>query len=765
MATLTIETKTGSKPLAYAFWAGQQLRSTRECPLALDTETEWMEDPRRIPRLALAVASDGRTHVVIHPDRLGAFLLLHKHAYFVGHNVPFDFWVIDERLKQRSEAEARRVLWDACDQGRLLDTQTLDMLLQLATGKFRKVGDAKKGKAKDDNTKIYPGNLAEVAADFTALRISKDDPYRGRFGELIGLSEEDWAHVDPGFFEYAVRDALTAHRLYPALANAAYQEMLAYGFDRKARRYEIRPDALEKFGYLSEVIQVKASVVLTYLFRRGVRVNLAKAQALEQQYRAEMAEAVAALERDYREVLSYDKGGALKLTPKGKTPSLGGKKLEAMLLRVAAEAKKQGHNIRVPVSDGKKKGMSLSAKAWSRHQALHPFLGIWARTGKLKKLLEFLASLAEPFLHCEYALLKRTGRTSCSRPRSDRLPGLNIQQMPKLPEFRELFEPDPGGKLFVGDFAAAELRTLAAVCRAKFGYSKLGDVIVGGTDPHAFTAAAIQGMTPGEFQELKKADPKRYKDGRQRSKPINFGVPGGMGAQSLMEYALANYGVTLTLEEARQFRHQLINDVYPELNDKDGYLADVSMATLARNLGVAEREAWELFDCSGQRNPLAARGVANVVRGSSTASEYYQAKVWDGLCRLLNSVRDPNPDIVELVAHEQGGQLLHSLLYCQSVATLTGRIRAGVGYTESKNTPFQSLCADGAKLALWQLLYAGYDVYAFIHDETLVQVPADGAEGHAQKIKAIKVRAMEEVMGHGIPADCDGVIADCWKKP
>src|SRR5262249_4310312 len=154
-------------------------------------------------------------------------------------------------------------------------------------------------------------------------------------------------------------------------------------------------------------------------------------------------------------------------------------------------------------------------------------------------------------LHCEYTLLKRTGRTSCSRPRSDRLPGLNIQQMPKLPEFRELFEPDPGSKLFVGDFAAAELRTLAAVCRAKFGYSKLGDVIVEGTDPHAFTAAAIQGMTPGEFQELKKADPKRYKDGRQQSKPINFGVPGGMGAQSLMEYALANYGVTLTLEEAK----------------------------------------------------------------------------------------------------------------------------------------------------------------------------------------------------------------------
>jgi hypothetical protein len=58
-------------------WDRQKLRSGRECPLGFDTETEWMEDPRRIPRLALAVASDGRTHVVIHPDRLGTFLRLH----------------------------------------------------------------------------------------------------------------------------------------------------------------------------------------------------------------------------------------------------------------------------------------------------------------------------------------------------------------------------------------------------------------------------------------------------------------------------------------------------------------------------------------------------------------------------------------------------------------------------------------------------------------------------------------------------------------
>lgn len=762
MPTLTLPTTVCEKVLPYQVWDGQLLRSSRECPLGFDTETSVIRDPRRVTQLALAVASDGRTHIVVHADRLGEFLLAHRSAFFVGHNFAFDFWVLNQFFAERGEEDSRRVLWDAVDQGRVFDTQILDMLLQLGTGKFRKVT----GSGKDGDTKVYPGNLGEVAADYTSLRITKDDPYRLRFGELIGLSLDQWCGVDPGFFEYAVRDAITTRRLYPALAESAYRLMTAFGFDRNAQRYDIRPDALNKYGYLSEVLQVKASIVLADMFRRGVRVDVARTKALEENFRSEMDDLVGVLRRDYADVLSFKKDGTLRLTPLGQIPSLGQAELGARLQQVANEIQAQGHPIQVPISkSNEQKTLSLSAKSWSRFAGLHPFLGVWSRVKKLGKLLEFVASLRAERLHAEYTLLTRTGRTSCSKPRDAAVPGLNVQQMPKLPEFRELFVPDPNHRLFVGDFAAAELRTLAAVCRAKFGASKLGDVIGKGTDPHAFTAAAIQGLTPEEFADLKSADPKRYKDGRQQSKPINFGVPGGMGAQSLMEYARANYGVTLTIEDAQRFRQELIEKIYPELNDRDGYLADPSMAALARNLGVTEREAWEVFDRSGQRSRIAALGVAKVIRGRSTASEYYQATVWAGLCRLLRTVREPDPESVELIAREQGGQRLHDLLYRQSIATLTGRLRAGVGYCEAKNTPFQSLCADGAKLALWKLVYAGFDVYAFIHDEILVQLPVSSGEADARKVKAIMEDAMAEVMGHGIPAECDCHVVDCWKKP
>ena len=204
-----------NQPIAFEFWDGQQLRSQRDQPIAIDVETEVIADERLIPQLALASASDGVQHVVIHPDRLGDFLEMHRKECFVGHNVQFDFWVIYEHLRRSGHA-AQRTLWDACHDGRLRDSMILDMLIQLATGKYRK---AQMRGAKDD-TKIYPGSLADVANDYTAIRISKDDPHRLRFGELIGLSANALCDVDPAFFQYAIRDVVATHMLYLGLSRS-----------------------------------------------------------------------------------------------------------------------------------------------------------------------------------------------------------------------------------------------------------------------------------------------------------------------------------------------------------------------------------------------------------------------------------------------------------------------------------------------------------------------------------------------------------------
>lgn len=744
----------------WCFWTDQRLSSRQELPIALDVETELVQDDRIVPRLALAAASDGHVHVVIHPSRLGDFLGLHRDASFVGHNVQFDFWVIHEHLS-RTQHPAARVLWEACEQGRLYDTMILDMLLQLATGRYRRTPHARN----DSNTKVYPGNLAEVAAEYTTLELTKEDPYRLRFGELVGMPEEDFPCVDRGFFEYAIRDVQVTYRLYPALAESACWMMLERGFNRSASRFEIRPDAVDQFGYLSETIQVKASVVLAHMFRRGVAVDQVGASGLTTELRNRVAELVHELRSDYPDALVINGDGQIKLTPQSRTPSLAGSRLASYLTLVAEEIRAAGHPFEVPISTGKKRCISQSVKAWQKYVRHHRFLQIWSEMKRIEKLLGFVSKLGVPTLHCQYSLLTRTGRTSCAEPRDRSIPGVNLQQMPKAPAFRRLFVPrSPSDRLFVADYAAIELRTLSAVCRAKFGRSRLAEVIEQGVDPHAFTAATIQKLPLDEFMALKETDPDRFRAARQSAKAINFGVPGGLGAQTLREYAEANYGVLMTEDEAAEFRKRLIAEVYPELNDIDGYLADDAMSGLARNLGTQETQLWAAFDRSGKRSRIAARGVEKVIAGTSTASAKYQAHVWRQLQRLAQPTAIGDNEVRQAITARRGSQELHDRLFRQSAATLTGRIRAGVGYTDSKNTPFQSLAADGAKLALWKLLYSGFDVYGFVHDEILVNLPPDAPEEAADSIRQIMEQSMASVLG-GLPAVCEWTVGGCWQKP
>lgn len=81
------------------------------------------------------------------------------------------------------------------------------------------------------------------------------------------------------------------------------------------------------------------------------------------------------------------------------------------------------------------------------------------------------------------------------------------------------------------------------------------------------------------------------------------------------------------------------------------------------------------------------------------------------------------------------------------VFTDTGRLRAAAEPNEQRNTVFQGLAADGAKLALWRLHRAGFRVVNFVHDEFLIEVPADcDLTKEAAKIRKHMIQGMQEVM-------------------
>ena len=747
----------GSRTFQYELpWNGLHLPLSPACPyLAFDTETEIVDLKVQVPQLALVSFSTGRHHGILHPDQIGEFIIKHSDTFFVFHNAAFDFWTIDRHLRERNEEEARRKWWDACEHNRMHDTMLLDALIRLAEGRAQKIRSS-------DKDWLPLRTLAEVAVDYTALRITKDDPYRKRYAEIIG---KDWVEVDEGFFTYAMKDAIVTYRAYFGMIDKAERLMLEHGYNPKLKpndRYAIMPDAVKRFGLLSEQIQVKGSIALAQLTRAGMSLDVPRVTSLRAEYRGRLDGIIDALLREYPDVIKKNRTGLVQVNTKSLTPAINENVLRERLLQAVEEVRTTGGgNIKVPLTPKGK--VSTSAKEWAPHTDKHRLIKLWVDREKTSKLCEFFSNLHADVVHPYYNALLRTGRTSCTKP--------NVQQMPRDGGFRELFIPSPGHLLLAIDYGYIELRTLAAVCEARYGRSRLADTIRAGTDPHCFTAAMFLGMDLKDFMTLKNIPDgaKKFKQARQNAKAVNFGVPGGLGAVSLVEYARSTYKVEMDLEQATEKRKKLITEIYPELNESDGYLADDGMALLACNLKVRPDDCWKAFDWKGTRDRSMVFCVQKIVRGQAIKKDgtpykdSYVRSVWDSLNDLN---RNGDPRLTELLEGRQGCEELHRLLFNQSVVTLTGRIRGDVAYTQARNTPFQGLAADGAKLALWRLLYRGFRVIGFVHDELLIELSDRGGYvelAACEEIKRIVCEAMQEVTGN-VPIDAEYTVSQCWSK-
>lgn len=719
----------------YEFWDGRYLTASSGY-IAFDTETEVLDDPTGIPRLVLMTATDGDRTVVVNPNQVELFVLAHSEAEWVGFNVAFDFWVIHNHLSSRSEGWAASVLMEAASADRFHDLMLLDTLVRLADPKRR-----------DQNA--WARNLAEVAADYTPYRLDKEDPYRKRYGEIIGA---DLRTVEPGFLDYAVMDVVATYAAYAPLVDKANKLAVRYATP------DIQNGAYARYGTLTAGLQTKAAIALAQIGRNGLALDVTKIDAIAERLQAEMMAEIAWLKERYPQILSpykqkafIAKYGDLKLTKSGQ-PRLQLGVVRQVLTSIATERRLK------PPRTEKTREIQASLPVWRDLAPDHPFVEHWIRLSDVAKVRQFVVKLkGKTSVHPRYVPLVRTGRTSCREP--------NIQQMPREPWFRELFVARPGHRLIVADYSAIELRTLAAVFLVRFGASKLAEVFQKGIDPHIYTAAMVNGQSYDEFQALAVTDPKKAKSDRQKAKVINFGVPGGLGAPALVSYAKLNYGVVMTLAEAKELRDALIYDVYPELGE---YLSDDSMAALATGLGTSSARVWNAIAPAGDRPEWLPIVVQKIVRGrphkkdGTPYNEDFVDRIWSGLRKVS---RTEDEEVKGALFSHQGDEQMYRRLFDRRVATLTGRIRAGADYGESRNTPFQGLAADGAKVALWRLLMAGYKVVAFVHDEVVVESPEERVEEAVKDVSRIMIESMEEVLWKLIPVEVKVETSSSWEKP
>jgi DNA adenine methylase len=708
-------------------WNGCQL-----CPpdgyLAFDTETTAEDDLLRvIPTLALASVSDGASgHTLIHPDELDRFILAHRQLRWICHNAAFDFWVVAQHLQKQGTGEALAAWWEIAD-GRLHDSMLLDSLVGLAI----------------DDSYPRPRDLGIVAAEYGGLKIDKQDPYRLRYGEIINV---DWNTVDPGFFDYVIKDAIVTHAIHAVLRRKATELIKRYERD-------IVPGAVEQFGLLTETLQVRKAIALAQITRNGMRLDRDWVQREEQAMRAHLDAAEARLAELCPNLYQCNRDGSPKRTNSG-ARSRSNTVLISQLQTVKAQLETEG--IRVWSPPSKTRPLSTRAEYWEEHREHNDFLDAWLTASEAAKLFQFFQHLHAEEAHPRYATMVRSGRTSAADP--------NIQQMPRKGPFRGAFVASPGTLLVATDYRFIELVTFAVTAQQRVGYSQLGDVIRQGVDPHAHTAALLLGVPPAEFlrwgQDPEKAPD--FKEARQRAKPVNFGVPAGLSAGALKPYAKNNYGVGMTKEEAEALRQQLI-DGYSELKT---WLSDDAIATLACTLDVplpeltaafASRAIWWTPSLTAIQRVLAGKPK----KDGEPYKERYVNAIWGDLARW-----NRRPEFSQfLQAREPSAQLARRI--CQAgVATTTGRIRGSVKFTQAKNSPFQGLAADGAALALFALIRAGIRVVAFVHDEIIAEVTAENgsvAQADVKQIEHIMVREMARVCGDIVPS-VKSAVMERWAK-
>lgn len=697
-------------------WTGQPLHC--DGAISFDTETT-ITTSNKVPELIILSCSNNHDTWLVQPNDIGKWVhsVAETGCNLVAHNIAFDFHVVLAALEYQED----RVIWQSLlENGKLHDTMILDFLVRLAQG--------------EEDGPLRPKSLKDLAEHYLNTTMDKSGQLEWPKYHKIALEL-----VPEELLHYAIKDAQITRELFNELFPTAQSI---------AKRHS----AVLHYGPLTHDIQVKGAIALADCTKTGIRINQAEQKTVGNEITAQISGRVDYLLEKYPEVFKREvvkkRFGQLIYNEKTGVPQIDNKALRILLENISKELQIPKKSIPTTEKTGE---ITLASDFWEKYKA-HPFLGAWLDLQEKVKLLNFVLQISTEQINPKYQALVRTGRTSCSAP--------NLQQMPKAAWFRKLFVPSPGHKFVIADYAAIELRCLAAVCKAKFGVSGLAHAFEEGIDPHSYTASMLADMDYEKFMALKKTDKPLFDKWRFAAKAVNFGVPGGLGAKSLSEYAQANYGVKMTVQEARLWKQKLVTEIYPEL---EMYLQMDILENIAVNLQVPMVDIVQVLEID--RNSVdIIWGIQQVVAGKKSDhkgkpySTTFRRWVWACLVELNN-----DPTLEMALRSRKGSENLRRRVFGKTVLTLTGRVRGCAEFTESCNTQFQGLAADGAKLALYEVCKL-YPVVAFVHDEIVAEVPADQPELHREVIERTMVREMDRVLGGYCTSEVESFVSDYWSK-
>ncbi len=161
-----------------------------------------------------------------------------------------------------------------------------------------------------------------------------------------------------------------------------------------------------------------------------------------------------------------------------------------------------------------------------------------------------------------------SGRMSCRSP--------NAQNLPRDKRYRKCFVASAGRVLVKADYSQVELRIAAKVANEE----RMLAAYRAGEDLHTLTAQHVLGAS------------EVTKEQRQLAKAVNFGLLYGMGVKGFRAYALAQYGLRLSEQDAGRYREAFFA-AYPGLRRWHRSVPKAPMAT--RTLAGRRRQNVERY--------------------------------------------------------------------------------------------------------------------------------------------------------------------------
>lgn len=443
-------------------------------------------------------------------------LLEDPDVVLVAHNAAYDVAVMLAEFPWLTET-----FLGVVDAGRSLDTRIRETLLSIAQGRLQFDPRLQR--------KGPRYSLAELVLVYFDVDISESktspNSWRLRFGELRDVPVADWPDEAVA---YAVSDASWAWQV------AREQAVRRVGPPEASFLVTLRTSEGDittlDGGVLDEIPQCRAALSLHLMAVWGIRVD---AEAVEELSAALLAEAQEGIRVGVE-------AGFLRDT--------GSRNMALLTARVTAAYERLGKDC------PKTPGGGVSTASDTLLNSGDDALVAYAQSAFARKQLETFIPMLRAAVEAGAPItsspdvLKETGRTSWAKP--------NLQQLPRAGKVRECFVPREGWVMCSIDYDMAELCALAQIWLWWYGTSTLGDAINEGLDPHVAFGAELEGVDYAELAKgLKSSDPtvKAWaKNARQFAKVGNFGIPGGLGAGTLAEFARTTYGLEMSETAARR---------------------------------------------------------------------------------------------------------------------------------------------------------------------------------------------------------------------